>query len=93
MNGISPKALRLLAHFATENINSRPASVQVEIYEALSDTLPTQRERLSARHLAFSIKETAKLQMEFSVLVENRAAAITDRAAAKTQIKHLKSKI
>lgn len=85
-------ALNTLARYATENINTRPPEVQVEIYEALAQCLPRQKDRVAAERLAFSIQETAKLQLEFSIILTNRESVVTDRLAAAPVVRSLKSK-
>jgi hypothetical protein len=67
---ISRQALKTLARFATENIDSRAPEIQIEIYEALAAALPNRHERIAAERLAFSIRETAKLQMEFTRIIK-----------------------
>lgn len=66
---ISTASIKTLVRFAAENIERRPPQEQAEIYEALATLLPTKHERLAAARVAFAIRETAKLQMEFSKLV------------------------
>lgn len=59
------QALTTLIRFATEEIDSRPTDQQIKIYEALAELLPDPDGRLTAGRVAFSIGETARLQMDF----------------------------
>lgn len=58
-------ALNTLIRYATENIAARAAAQQTEIYDAISSVLPDPLEALAAERLAFSIRETEKLQLDF----------------------------
>lgn len=62
-------AFNTLLRFATENIEARPPNEQAEIYEALSQLLPQREDRITAARLAFSIRETAKMQLDFTRLL------------------------
>lgn len=64
-------ALQTLIRFATENITARPPAVQAEIYEALAQVLADPLESIAAERLAFSIRETAKLQLDFLLKIDS----------------------
>ena len=57
-------ALNTVIRYATENIDGRPTAQQVELYNALSQVLPSP-DRITAGRVAFAIQETAKLQTDF----------------------------
>lgn len=59
------KALLTLIHFATEDIQDRPAAAQVKIYQALADVLPAQDDRIAASRIAFALSETSELRRRF----------------------------
>lgn len=66
---LSLQSLNTLVRYATDQIEMRPPLVQAEIYSALSDILPLPEDRTAAARLAFSIRETCALQMEFTRLI------------------------
>lgn len=62
---IRSAAIETLVRFSTQHIEERPAIEQAEIYEALAEVLPTDATRLNAARLAFAIRETSTLQLDF----------------------------
>lgn len=64
-------AIHTLVRFATEHIEERSYTEQVEIYEAVGKLLPSKADRIAAARLAFAIRETAKLQLEFTRLLNS----------------------
>jgi hypothetical protein len=72
------QALNILARYATDKIETRPAREKTEIYYALSEVLPDHDSRMGAQRLAFAIQETDKLQIDFlSALLAAGAEANT----------------
>jgi hypothetical protein len=69
VNITSPQAMNTIIRYATEDIEQRPASEQAEIYDALASLLPTREEQIRAGRVAFAIRETSKLQLEFTRLL------------------------
>ncbi|HEX7861041.1 MAG TPA: hypothetical protein VF773_11980 [Verrucomicrobiae bacterium] len=59
-------ALTTLIRFATDKIETRPPEQQAEIYDAISNLMIDPKESVAAERLAFAIRETAKLQLDFN---------------------------
>jgi hypothetical protein len=81
---MTPNSLTTLIRYATENIAARPAEQQAEIYEAISNVLADPLESVAAERLAFSIRETAKLQLDFVAKLTS-PVSLTQDSAPSTQ--------
>lgn len=77
-------AVLTLIRFATENIEARPATQQAEIYEAIAATLPDPQLALEAERVAFAIRETNKLQLDFTQMLPATPMTPTTTTTADT---------
>lgn len=62
---MTPATAELLSRIVTDNLHLRSPHEQAQVYEALAEILPSEKDKLAAQRVAFSIRETAKLQMDF----------------------------
>lgn len=70
-------ALNTIIRYATQHIEARTPVEQAEIYDALSQLLPQVADRLAAGRVAFAIRETTKLQLDFNRLLNPQAEPTT----------------
>lgn len=64
------KAITTLARIALDKIELRPIGEQLEIYEALSQVMPSKADRKKAERIAWMLKEAASMQLEFTTLLK-----------------------
>lgn len=57
----------ILSEFALRKVDELPQDEQIEIYRALSVTLPDKSDRMLARNLAVSISRVSALQLELTL--------------------------
>lgn len=60
------KAVKILVEFTKRKISEAPLNEQVLLYQALSKTMPTQKEREMAAGIAKALSRAAALQLDFS---------------------------
>jgi len=63
-------AIQVLVDFAAAYVDQAPADMQVKVYLALSETMPNEIARTTARELAHAQSRVAALQLEFQELLE-----------------------
>jgi hypothetical protein len=60
------KAIETVVETIQAGLANAPISRQIEIYEALSEVMPTEPERNRAMEIATTLAEVEKLQLDFS---------------------------
>jgi hypothetical protein len=60
------QAIRTVVDFVSGKLSNSSLAEQIKIYDALALAMPTKKERRQAERIAWTLREAAKMQLDFT---------------------------